>query len=58
MAVLVPLAATGIIDPITWLITLAAFVVAGGVVAFCWAEEDARERERQTEAIRRELENG
>ena len=55
MAFLAPLAATGIIDIWTWAVTLAAFIVAGGVVAFCWAEEDALERERKLDAMRREI---
>ena len=62
MGALVPLAAARIIDIVTWAVILGAFIVAGGVIGLCWAEEgaraaeeDARERERKLDAMRREI---
>lgn len=58
MGAFVPLAATGIIDLVTWAVVLGGFVIAGGVIGVCWADEDARERERKAAAIREHIENG
>ena len=55
MGALAPLAATGIIDIVTWAVTLGAFIIAGGVIGVCWADEDARERERRTSEKLREI---
>jgi len=55
MGALVPLAAARIIDIVTWAVILGAFVIAGGIVGICWADEGEREREAQLEAMRREI---
>ena len=55
LAALAPLAATGIIDIWTWGVTFAAFIVAGGVICTCWADEGARERERRDAELRAKI---